>query len=218
MQKDLFLKTEGNNYYSRNQQNLDVMNQTFDELYLGYKKYIKEGMVILEIGSSDGHNLFKLTEDISCMAYGIDPSIDAITDGKQRFPHLQLKVGTADQLDFPNESIDIVIFGFCLYLVDRKLLAKVIAETDRVTKENAYIGITDFDVKIPKKRKYKHFEDIYSYKYDYSKLFLAYPHYSLIEKWNKPSKEEVFNKNIVERIGSTVLFKNHKNSYLFEAD
>jgi len=218
LQKDLFLKTEGNNYYNRNQQNLDVVNKTSDELYSGYKKYINDGMVILEIGCSDGHNLSQLTKDRKCVAYGIDPSQDAIKDGKHRFPDLKLMVGTADELNLPDESIDIVIFGFCLYLVDRKLLAKVVAETDRVTKDNAYVGITDFDVKIPRKRRYKHYEDIYSYKYDYSKLFLAYPQYSLIEKWNKPSKESVFFSNIEERIGTTVLYKNHKDAYLFEAD
>lgn len=36
------------------------------------------------------------------------------------FSHLDLRVGTADKLDFPDQSLDFILFGFCLYLVDQE--------------------------------------------------------------------------------------------------
>jgi adenylyltransferase/sulfurtransferase len=43
-------------------------------------------------------------------------------------------------------ALDLVLFGFCLYLVDRKLISRVVAEADRVLKDTGFLGIVDFDV------------------------------------------------------------------------
>ena len=69
-----------------------------------------------------------------------------------------------------------------MYLIDRSLLMKAVSEADRVLKDNGFLVITDFDPIYPFKNKYLDMDQIHSYKADYSKLFLANPSYSLVEK------------------------------------
>lgn len=97
-----------------------------------FASHIQPNQRVLEIGSSNGHQLEKLRRLTQCESFGIDPSPAAIADGKSKYPDLKLAVGTANKLEFPDESFDAVIFGFCLYLVDRSLLMRVVAEADRV--------------------------------------------------------------------------------------
>ena len=217
LQKEVFLKGEGDKYLARNKKVLGNKSEV-DELYSVYSKYISENMKVLEIGCCNGHNLNYYNQNTGCWVYGIDPSEEAITLGQDLYPDVRLSVGTADELDFPDEYFDCVIFGFCLYLVDRKLLTKAIAEADRVLKNGGYIGITDFDCSIPKKRPYKHYEGIYSYKYDYSKIFLSFPQYSLIEKTNRTAEDAAFMIDSTQRVSTVVLYKNQEQAYYYESD
>lgn len=217
LQKELFLSSEGDMYYQRNKTVLKK-DEEIDELNKVYIKYINPKMKVLEIGCSIGRSLDYYRKQTGCFSYGIDPSVDAIKNGKELYPEINLSLGTADNLNFPDNYFEIVIFGFCLYLVDRKLLTKVVYEADRVLKDGGYLGITDFDSNIPKKRPYKHHKDISSYKYDYSKMFLAFPHYSLIEKSNLVSEDNPFKFDTTQRAASVVLYKNHEQGYYYEAD
>ena len=80
---------------------------------------------VLEVGCSNGWRLeaFRKTYAIRC--WGIDPSADAIKEGKTLFPQISLVRGTADSLPFGADMFDLVIFGFCLYLCDREDLFKL---------------------------------------------------------------------------------------------
>ncbi len=110
-----------------------------------FASYIQTGQRILEIGCSNGHQIEKLCLLTQCEAFGIDPSPMAIADGKVKFPELKLAFGTADRLEFPDTHFDAVIFGFCLCLVDRSLLMRVVAESDRVLQEWGKLMIADCD-------------------------------------------------------------------------
>lgn len=176
-------------------------------------KYITNNTKILEVGCADGKNLNYFKERFDCECYGIDPSIKAIEHGKELYPDLNLALGTADQIEFLDEYFDIVIFGFCLYLADRTLLSRIVSEGDRVTKDNGFLVIVDFDSKLPSQNQYKHFNGIKSYKFDYSSIFLAYPHYSLVEKIPYSHKNFNFEIDINERIATFILYKNH-NAYM----
>ncbi|MDY0278181.1 MAG: class I SAM-dependent methyltransferase [Acholeplasma sp.] len=217
LQKELFLNSEGDSYFQRNRTALKK-EEEIHKSYKVYLKYMNPKMKILEIGCSDGRSLDYYRIEIGCFSYGIDPSEDAIKIGKELYPEIDLSLGTADNLNFPDDYFDFVIFGFCLYLVDRKLLTKVVYEADRVLKDSGYIGITDFDTNIPKKRPYKHHKDINSYKCDYSKMFLAFPHYSLIEKINMGSADDPFILDTTQRAASVILYKNHEQGYYYEPD
>jgi ubiquinone/menaquinone biosynthesis C-methylase UbiE len=214
-QKEIFLVQEGNNYFRRNQSAMRI--DAVPGHWEFFARYIKEGSKLLEIGCSSGQKLNFLSK-FKCECYGIDPSGEAINYGKERYKSLNLSIGTADNLCFEDEMFDFVIFGFCLYLVDRKLLSRVVSETDRVIKNKGFLGIVDFDSKYPKTRKYRHFNGLYSYKMDYSQLFLIYPHYSLVEKYPFSHETEFFVEDITERTSSIVLYKDHDNGYVTEED
>ena len=94
-----------------------------------------------------------------------------------------------------------VIFGFCLYLVDIEDLIKVVYETDRVLKKNSYIIIYDFYSKKSKILPYKHNNKIKVHKNDFSNMFLWSPKFKLIKKkifeMNKNQKKQKTKNNWV---------------------
>lgn len=215
LQKDIFLKNEGNKYLERNKEvYLNDGNLEGNELFRVCDKYIKEGFRILEIGCCNGINLNYYSQLKNVELYGIDPSSEAIEIGKKQYPKINLMVGTADKLDFEDGYFDMVIFGCCLCLVDRKLLFKSICEADRVLKNKGFLCVIDFDVNNAKKNPYKHVEGLYTYKYDYSSLFTCYPEYTLIEKFTKKNEEEPFFEYMDNRVANWVLYKDYEQSYL----
>jgi len=214
-QKDIFLLSgEGDKYFERNISKYltDAVHDIPHHLKF-YSQYINKDDRVLEIGCATGINLQRLKNLTGCIGFGIDPSQEAINEGKKYFPEIDLKVGTADELSYENEFFDFVLFGFCLYLVDRTMLSKVITEADRVLKDISYLAITDFDSKYPVSRPYSHAEGVLSYKMDYPSLFTAYPHYSLAEKISYSHMSEKFCKIQDERVSSTVIFKDHNKAY-----
>ena len=111
-QKDIFLKSEGNSYYSRNP-NPHLPQSTTQALQI-FGRNVKRPGRVLEIGCADGRNLWWLNQTFEFECHGIDPSIDAIEAGKTRFPAVQLNLGTADKLPFGDsdpKARDVFVFG-----------------------------------------------------------------------------------------------------------
>ena len=130
-QKRIFLQNEGNNWFQRNKETLENAENFIDMDLLS--RYIKDGMNVLEIGCSNGQKLNYLREKIGgnkINLFGVDPSEESISSGKVKFKDIQLIVGTSDQLEYVDNFFDIVVLGFCMYLFDRSLLFKSIAEID----------------------------------------------------------------------------------------
>lgn len=204
LQKNIFKESEGNQWFKRN---LAVEN--ISEVFKSLGNYLNSSSRVLEIGCSYGKNLNYLNENFGCECYGIDPSEKAINHGSKIYPELNLNVGTADDIKFSDEYFDMVIYGFCLYLVDRRDLSKIVSEGDRLIKDTGYLAVIDFDTPIPLVRKYVHYSGVKTFKYDYSSIFLSFPHYSLAEKVSFSHQDTIFNEDINERCSLTVLFKNH---------
>lgn len=209
-QREVFLKTEGDKWFERNERAMEKEANCI----CFFSKYITKGAKVLEIGCANGRNLYAIKKRIDCVCYGVDPSSKAINDGIEKYSGLNLSVSTSDNLPFDDSSFDFVYFGFCMYLIDRTLLTKTIYEADRVLKNKGYIGITDFDNKIPIKRQYKHVEGLYSYKMDYPSLFCAFPHFTLVDKYPYSHNSECFVEEINERVASTVIYKDLDNAYI----
>lgn len=211
-QNRIFLEGEGDAYYIRNYEY--ILNRKIDQLILPYEKYISKASKILEIGCGIGQNLNYFREKFGCEVYGVEPSGMAVDKGKEIFPEVNFFQGTSDDLPFEDEMFDLIIIGTCLYLVDRKLIIRTIAEVDRTLKDGGIVGNGDFDIKIPSSNGYKHKEGLKSYKMDYSTLFTAFPHYSLIEKIQKePENTKDFYKNLNERMALTIMYKCHGDAY-----
>ena len=187
-QKSDFLAGEGDKWYERNILKLDKVEHK-DLVFLD--KYLSNQNIktLLEIGCSSGYKTLHLAKKLKASAWGIDPSKNAIANAKvmakqnstsiSNLPVLNFSVGTADYLEFGNSYFDFIYFGFCLYLVDRELLPKVIAEADRclkspsdnTNKEGGFLAVLDFDPITPYANVYKHKAGLHSFKDDYSKYF-----------------------------------------------
>lgn len=162
---------EGNQWWERNK---DALRK--DDLVLEAISSLKFTKV-LEIGCSDGWRLAEIAKT-GAECWGIDPSPKAVAAGRAK-PDIKLWVGTADELPFI-ERFDLVIFGFCLYLIDRSDLFKVAHEADRVLVDGGNLVIYDFSPRKPSRTPYKHLGGAFSYKMDYPALFTANPAYSAV--------------------------------------
>lgn len=215
-QKNIFLGSEGNQWYERNKSAFGSgAREEFSLKEILHTLSIQPKR-ILEIGCSNGFTLNDVQDVYQCEAFGIDPSTLAINEGKQLFSHLHLSVGTADELNHADHFFDVIVFGFCLYLCDRKDLFSIAKEADRCLQENGYMVIKDFAPPIPLKNKYSHREGLFSYKMNYQEMFTWNPAYnviySLISSHTGPALRGLPN----EKVGITILHKNEKEAYVVE--
>lgn len=157
-QKDVFLAGEATAWLQRNRAKLgetDPVSEMIEQAAI-------VPSAVLEIGCADGWRLKKLQKQYGCRIGGVDPFM----------------ASTADSLPFPDDDFDLVIFGFCLYLVDRKDLFMVVAEADRVLKDKGYLIIHDFAANESYCKPYAHAEGVLSYHQYYPQLWLGNPAYS----------------------------------------
>ena len=213
-QKDVFLSSEGDKYFLRNSAALtdQQISPVLEVAASIYSRYVRAHMNVLEIGCAAGALLSRF-HALGCNCYGVDPSPKAVECGRELYPQIDFSVGTADALPFPDRHFDFVLFGFCLYLIDRELLPRTIAEADRVLRPGGFLGITDFDPPRPCRRPYKHYQDVMSYKMDYSSLFTVYPHYVLVEKTSFSHSSDRFAIDPAERLSAVVLCRDTENAY-----
>jgi len=117
-QKDIFLKHEGDQWFARNSAAIDVReNERNDPLNLILTESGILPARVLEVGCSNGWRLGKLRKVWTGACFsGVDPSLKAIEEGRARYPEFDLRQATADNLPFESQSIDLLVFGFCLYL------------------------------------------------------------------------------------------------------
>ena len=196
IQKNIFLNDEGNNWFLRNQEALNQKNFESDYVCSFIKNLsVTKGSTILEVGCSAGNRLMYLTS-LGYDCIGIEPSLSAVAEAKSK--GLNIIQSTADNLIIVNDSVDVLIFGFCLYLVDPSDYFKIASEAYRVLKNNGLIIINDFSPKMIYKKAYSHKKGVFSYNYDFVHLFLVHPHMVLLSKvmeTHNHSQEDVYNQD-----------------------
>lgn len=211
-QKQVFLNSEGDEWFSRNIE--ERKSQLENDRLLRTIRFVELSPTkILEIGCSNGSRINLLKDELGAECYGIDPSTKAIEDGKKQFSEITLQVGTADSLPFEDNSFDTIIFGFCLYLCDRNDLFKIAFEADRCLIEGGTMIIKDFYPKFPYKNSYLHKEGIFSYKMNYSKMFTWNPYYAEVANIVYGNSSLKYTDIEDEKEAIVILRKVHKNSY-----
>ena len=206
-QKDIFLDREADSWNERNQivgdkltdkRRTDLALKTLLRVETPPKR-------VLEIGASNGWRLSVLKESWPDTEFvGIDPSKQAVSNA---YEGIELHHGTAENLPFDDNEFDMVLFGFCLYLCDRKDLFRIAAEADRVLMDSGLMVTYDFHTEVSYRNPYAHQEGMYTYKMDYSQLFNWSPAYHTIDQSVAPFYED--DEDIMDnRVGVFVLQKN----------
>ena len=181
LQKDIFLQSEADEWFQRNKQ--ATANQLFsqDTVCAEIQKIITakssqgKAFKILEVGCGEGLRLSWLSKEFGAQVFGIEPSKKAVIEAAKR--GIVATQGTADLLPYEDETFDILIFGFCLYLCDQQDLFKIAYEADRVLKKDAWLIINDFYYPGSITRDYHHKLGVQSHKMDYRALFEWHPAY-----------------------------------------
>jgi ubiquinone/menaquinone biosynthesis C-methylase UbiE len=208
-QKNVFLTEEADKWFERNSAHLVPDRDDVAIEALNRAKVKPER--ILEIGCANGYRLFTLKKLLDAQCFGIELSQKAVDAGQRKFPSLNLQVGSADSLPYEDNSFDLVIFGFCFYIIDPKLHLRCVAEADRVLQDGGMMAIFDFQSPIPYHNTYSHQPGIRTYKLEFSRFFLAHPGYSLVSRLLDNRKSELHNFDLRE--GVDLLVKNLANAF-----
>ena len=170
-QSDIFLKSEGERWFERNESRIDKDDDPVLKL-IESSEITPE--CVLEVGCANGWRLLKMREMYECRIHGVEPGA---TDTS---PPFVSKGHAADLSLYNNDFFDLVIYGFCLYLADREDLFRIVAEGDRVLKDGGHLVIYDFAAEKVHARAYHHLNGIRSFKMNYATLWTANPAYQSI--------------------------------------
>lgn len=217
LQREVFLNGEADAWFERNR--IAAGGGPVSIVDSRIAAHLDGASSILEVGCADGRRLatlMSLRPELIRIA-GVDPSAAAIADGAANRPKIDFRVGSADDLPF-EEKFDVVILGFFLYLCDRTLLPRIIAEVDRVLADGGALAIIDFDPPNPRRRRYRHHDGVWSFKMDYSVPFLAYPSYVQVEKHSFSHASDEWVADEAERVALHVLRKQLGGGYTDEDD
>ncbi len=213
-QTHAFLLEEGDAWFERNRAVNEAKASHFEYELLSaeLKPFEADIHHVLEIGCGDGHKTELLARMFGAHAFGIDPSRKAIDHGMARLRAAQVKdvvlqVGTAARLDWPQDSFDLVFFGFCLYLVGRAELMAAVAEAGRVLRPGGFLVVLDFDPPGRHRREYHHRPGLYSYKQDYPALFTASGQFHLFAKRSFSQGTTHFLRDPDGRVAMSFLYK-----------
>lgn len=199
-QEALFIKGEGDEWFKRNKSYIDSSYCIKNDIPLFLiKHYNLEPKKVLEVGCANGYRLGELKKIYNCDCLGIEPSEEAIADGKRLYPDLKFKCGTADSLPIDSEdTFDLVIINFVFHWVSRETLLRVVAEIDKTLANGGYLIIGDFLPDYPVKNHYHHLpeESVYTYKLDYAKIFLSTGFYTMVASFTYNCDEHIVEGNI----------------------
>ena len=213
-QKDIFLNSEGDAWFNRNIKSIEANWDAQDDIILNQLYSLNYNPKnILEIGCGAGHRLNELQQKFKVNCCGIDPSRAAVSYAQENFEKLNILQATADLIPYENQSFDLVISGFCLYLADREDLFEIAKEYDRVLKDGGLLILWDFYASYPHKNKYIHLDNCFSYKMDYSKMFTWNPNYSIIRDIKFDHSKNFMPKDTDDIISLFILSKNPLNAF-----
>jgi SAM-dependent methyltransferase len=218
LQDTIFSEGEGDAWFERNRGVYDAGQDPALRLLSAQSIRLRK---VLEIGSSRGDRLAALHASYGSAVTGVEPSASAVTEGREIFPAIEFFVGTAGSLPLKDESFDLIITNGVFCWIDRKSLLVSAAEIDRVLRSNGHLLIGDFAPFSPKKVRYHHRADLelYTYKQDYSALFLGTAGYTLVAQQMVDHRSMRAGDDIPEneRFGVTLLKKVAGGTYTSQA-
>lgn len=101
---------------------------------------------ILDVATGKGAVLFPASR-LAEQSIGIDLSSEMLAAAKKRMPHVELLQMDAEQLDFPDQSFDVVFCAFALFFFPHLPLA--LSEFKRVMKSTGRLAVSIWGPKNP---------------------------------------------------------------------
>jgi SAM-dependent methyltransferase len=184
-QSEEMLNWAGDNWLRRNKQNLGKTDRVGD--LIESKQLVKPTDKVLEIGCSNGWRLKKLHEKYGCEVFGLEPGLAACAEAEIR-NRVRVKRGVAASVPWDDESFDIVIIGFFLFVTEPSEWLRTVAESDRVLKDDGKLIIHEFCCPRPIRLPYAADVELavhgklWNYYFDWPSLWLAHPGYSMLEE------------------------------------
>jgi len=173
-QDEIFAASEGNEWFQRNKECLARFDPERDFPVKLIDLYGLQPTRVLEVGACNGFRLAAISGRYGASVTALDPSAEAIADGKTRFPSVGFVQGSAYAIPLPR-LFDLVIVNFVLHWIDRANLLTSLAEVDRVLVDGGFLIIGDFFPSNQTKVRYHHLREaeVYTYKQNYAASLLA---------------------------------------------
>ncbi|MCF8109234.1 MAG: class I SAM-dependent methyltransferase [Desulfohalobiaceae bacterium] len=93
------------------------------------------GKQVLEVGCGNGRVTAMLADRVGSLV-GVDPDQDQVAEARARLPEMDLRVGSGERLDFPEQSFDLVLFTFSLHHQDSR---QALEEGRRVLRKKGWL-------------------------------------------------------------------------------
>lgn len=205
-----FQASEGDRWFERNRKSLSHPAADDDRILRLLDLYGLRPSSVLEIGAANGYRLAAIAGRAPCRAVAVEPSRLAIEDGRTRFPCVEFHEGLAHEL--PTRDIfDLVIVSFVLHWVSRENLLRAVAEIDRSVTDGGHLALADFAPSGLTRTRYHHLpnQELFTWKQDYTALFLASGSYEAIAAVTGPYDSSVVTDDVPEqdRAGAWLLRK-----------
>lgn len=208
-QRQVFLDGEGDAWFQRNRQadadrlahwtDQDPLAELLENLPLPRGPEVS----VFEVGCGQGLRLARLSQTRGWSAAGLDPSDQAIA--AVNAAGCKGIVGTAEALPLASRSVDLLIYGFCLYLCDRDDLFRIAAEAHRVLKPQAWLAILDFWSPHQIINPYHHRQGVNSYKDDLPAMFSWHPSYVITDHRLRHHASRAYTDEPQEWVAATLL-------------
>ena len=172
LQDEVFFRSEGDSWFTRNRAALDAFDPSADLPLRLLDLYALRPQSVLEVGAANGARMAAIHRITSARTVAVEPSMQAIHDGRAKFPVVTFVRGTADALPLQG-TYDLVIVNFVFHWVDRLTLLRSVAEVDRLVCDGGFLIVGDFQPTNRLRVPYHHLHDggVYTYKQDYAELF-----------------------------------------------
>ena len=208
-QRKVFLDGEGDAWFQRNQQgdtdqvanwlDLDPLSEMLESLPFPCGPEVS----VFEVGCGQGLRLARLKKEKGWSVSGLDPSEKAIAEVNAAGCNGML--GTAEFLPLEDQSVDLLVYGFCLYLCDRCDLFRIAAEAHRVLKPDAWLAILDFWSPHQRINPYHHRPGVHSYKDDLPAMFTWHPSYVITDHRLRHHATRSYTDDSQEWVAATLL-------------
>lgn len=208
---DVWRRTEADAYFLRNRQALEEFESAEEDLLIKLLvPFLQAGDRVLDVGCANGWRVRRLVKSMPTLglAAGIDLSFLALQDGLSKGSKSLVQ---ADATAFPvrANSIDCVVLGFVCYATGRRSALAVLAEVERVIREDGVVAVLDFLPDMPTENPYHHVtrEPIDVIKTDYTGTLVAYGGYQRVALAIRPANTAQKLRSLPgpERVGITIL-------------